>query len=106
MEKKTTRYIKGGARAFKSGDIAVDILFSDVESLVNDKGYLKIIISQRREPDQYGNTHSIKLNDYQPKDSQGGSKKAAASSKPAPKQPAKLAKPNYDQSDDLDKLPF
>lgn len=106
MDKKTTRYVKGSAKAFKSGDIAVDLLFSDLEDLVNDKGYVKLIISQRREEDQYGNTHSVKFNDYKPKENTGGAKRTAASSKPAPKQPAKLAKPNYDQSDDLDKLPF
>lgn len=92
------KYIRGSAKAFKSGDIAVDMLVADLEKIQNDKGYAKVIISKRQETDQYGNTHAIKINEWKPGDTpKAPVKRADVASKPS----TKLSKPNYDQSDDL-----
>ncbi len=32
----------------------------------NDKGYIKISMSQLKEPDKFGNTHTVYENDYKP----------------------------------------
>ena len=43
----------------------------NVEELIalqNDKGYVNITMSARKEPDQYGNTHYFTLNEWKPKE--------------------------------------
>ena len=32
----------------------------------NEKGYIKISMSQLKEPDKFGNTHTVYENDYKP----------------------------------------
>jgi hypothetical protein len=66
MEK---RYIKGSARGvkFSNGGDAVNcsILVSDLEP--NERGYANFVVASRREPDNYGNTHSVYHDDFVPK---------------------------------------
>jgi len=39
-------------------------------SLVNDKGWINLDLSQRASPSQYGDTHSLSHNDWKPDTSQ------------------------------------
>jgi len=69
--KKPKNYIKGSAKAktFDNGgtNIKVDLLFSDLEKLPrNAAGYIRIIISEMKNVDAYGNTHSIYEDDWTP----------------------------------------
>jgi len=41
----------------------------------NEKGYINVTMSKRKEPGQYGDTHYFTLNDWKP---EGGSAPAAA----------------------------
>lgn len=63
-------YIKGSFRKLNSktaGEVIIaSVLVSDIVKLANDKGYANIVISERREADQYGNTHYAYENDYDP----------------------------------------
>lgn len=34
----------------------------------NERGYITFVISERRTPDQYGNTHSVALDTWKPKE--------------------------------------
>lgn len=65
------RYVKGSAKEhiFDNGgsNIHIDILKSDFDTLpVNERGYVKLTISKLKEVDQYGNSHTITLNDWKP----------------------------------------
>lgn len=100
---KKKNYIKGSARkrTFDNGGnvINLDLLVSEVAAIANEKGYAKLTLSELREPDMYGNTHSIYQNDWVP-DGKGVAKSAtpapaAKSTKAAP------AKKSYDSTDDL-----
>ena len=43
----------------------LSLKLSDLEKLpTNDKGYIKISMSELKQPDQYGNTHTLYENDY------------------------------------------
>ena len=43
-----------------------DVLIEFIQENTNSSGYINLDVSKRRQPDDYGNTHSIFLNDYQP----------------------------------------
>ena len=102
-EKKKKNYIKGSARQrdFKGDNhlINVDLLLSDLQTKlpVNEAGYVKITLSKLKEPDRYGNTHSIYENDFVPQ-----AQPNRVASEPAPANPSNLKK----MSKDLDSLPF
>jgi hypothetical protein len=40
--------------------------YEKLEQYVNDKGYINITMSKRKEPWQYGDTHYFTLNDWKP----------------------------------------
>ena len=68
----------GSGKVFgKYGQIGVNICLSDLPeehiftSDKNNKKYIKLNISQKRQPDNYGNTHSVEVNTWKP-DPQGG----------------------------------
>lgn len=45
-----------------------------LQQYANDRGYVNMTMSKRREPGQYGDTHYFTLNDWKP---EGGSAPAA-----------------------------
>jgi hypothetical protein len=80
--KKPKNYLKGSAKLheFSNGGhvIHVDILKSELEKLqVNKSGYIKITIGSLAKPDNWGNTHSIYENEFEPK-AQGASSLTSA----------------------------
>ena len=38
----------------------------------NERGYINLIVSKRKEPGQYGDTHSVALDDFQPRQQADG----------------------------------
>ena len=65
------RYIKGSWRTIKAkfGDIInISLNLEDLKTLNQTKGYIKLSIMKRKEPDQYWNDLYIVENDYKPKE--------------------------------------
>jgi hypothetical protein len=91
-------YIKGSFRQVTTSQgevrLIASILVSDLEKIKNDKGYAQVVIQQRQDKDQYGNTHYAFENDWKPE-------------KRAEVKAAKIEKlnpPKFDES--IDDLPF
>lgn len=63
----------------------------------NEKGYVNIAISPRKEVGQYGDTHSVTLDTWKP-----GQRRNAPARQPAPEPPTQSAQPG----DDSDSVPF
>jgi hypothetical protein len=96
-------YIKGSIRELEikgTGDtrLIVSLLLEDLEKIVNDAGYVNVIIQGRREKDAFGNTHYAYENDYKP-----GEKQPTVSASVAAKK-AGVKAPNYKEP--LDDNPF
>jgi hypothetical protein len=47
--------------------VRVADLLEFAEKHKNERGYLNLVISERKTPGQYGDTHSVCLDDYTPK---------------------------------------
>ena len=97
----TKKYLKGSAKMNPQyGTISISIPATELRGLVNEKGYVNINVSPRKEPSQYGDTHSIY---FLGKD---GSAPVQAETKQAPK-PQFQAKPAPAKSrQEEDELPF
>jgi hypothetical protein len=80
-------YIKGSIREIQFNDdsskLVLSILVSDLAKIANDRGYASVVINKRKETDQYGNTHYMYENDYNPEAAKKDAKKGAAPSKKA-----------------------
>lgn len=75
MNTTKKNYLKGGAKEKKfdngSSIINIDFLLSELQALpINERGYVKVTVSQLREPDKFGNTHSVYENDFKPSKSE------------------------------------
>lgn len=58
----------GKTRSSQYGDFyTISVKLSDLESYVNEKGYVSLAINKRKQPDNYGNDLSVIINDYKPK---------------------------------------
>lgn len=82
--KKKKNYISGGARRVEFGDgssiINLDLKLAELNDLpVSEKGYIRLTVSERKEVDQFGNSHSVYENDFVPDKS-----KAKTEEKPKP----------------------
>jgi len=66
---KEIRFVKGGWKEFKFDNgwsvINLSINVDDFNLLPSEKWYVRLTVCQKKEVDQYGNSHYIKLNDYQ-----------------------------------------
>ncbi|PIE85180.1 hypothetical protein CSA08_03490 [Candidatus Gracilibacteria bacterium] len=51
-----------------------------LQQYANDKGYVNMTMSKRREPGQYGDTHYFTLNEYNPENSNSDNKSSPKSS--------------------------
>lgn len=45
-----------------------------LQQYANEKGYVNVVMSKRKEPGQYGETHYFTLNEWNPENSQNNSK--------------------------------
>jgi len=93
-------YIKGSFREFRVGDgtkLVMSVLVSDLNKIANERGYASIVVQERKEADQYGNTHYMFENDYKPQE--GAAKKAPAKQEAMSKK-ADLKAPKYKETDD------
>lgn len=64
---KTKTFMRGGAKKVSTqyGDlINFGLNIEQLKELADEKGWVNLTMGARRETDQYGNTHSIWLNDY------------------------------------------
>ena len=58
----TKKYLKGSAKKYDGqyGQFfIVSVLKDEIANLPDSKGYVKFMITERKEPDSYGNTHSL-----------------------------------------------
>ena len=53
-------------------DCKADELIAFATAHKNNAGYVNLIVSERREVGSYGDTHSVRLNDWRPQASSGG----------------------------------
>ena len=69
MENK--KYIGGSAKAVSTqyGEMLnLSLKLSDLQSIVNEKGYCNMTVMKKKEVGQYGDTHYVVENDYKKKD--------------------------------------
>ena len=64
-------YVGSGKLIKTSNGELMKVSFSrrDLETMtanLNDKGYINLVVSERREPDKYGNTHSVSIDTWKP----------------------------------------
>lgn len=64
-------YIKGGIKEIQTANwghfFSMTLNLDDLASCnLSDKGYIRLNMSKRKEPDAYWNTHYIVENDWQP----------------------------------------
>jgi len=69
-----------------------------LKEYANEKGYVNIVMSKRKEPGQYGDTHYFTLNDYNPENKTWNSNSNSENTK----------QNNFDNNDDIsiEDLPF
>ena len=73
MEKQTRIFCGSGKKADKYDIINISLCLSKLPKEFITKGtdgreYIKLKISAMREPDKYGNTHSVEINTWKPEE--------------------------------------
>ena len=58
-------YVGKGKKFGQYGNISIGVRYSELTP--NEGGYVNLIVSELREPDKYGKTHTVYLDDYKPK---------------------------------------
>ncbi len=64
-------YIKGNAKEITGqygSFFNISLNLDDLKQYVNPKGYVNITMSKRKEVGQYGDTHSLTLNEWKPEE--------------------------------------
>jgi len=66
-------YVGRGREVGQYGNIAISICLEDcegyaAESKKNGKHYVNLMVSNRRTADEYGNTKTVYINEYEPKE--------------------------------------
>jgi hypothetical protein len=68
MANKQKTFVRGSAREkiFDNGGriLNVSLNVDDITAYANDKGYAPLVVAERAEADDYGNTHYIYIDDY------------------------------------------
>ena len=73
MADKTYLKCSAKEKKFSNGGSVIRLSFKDTDIAAfvrehkNEKGYVNLIVAERREVGQYGDTHSVYLDTYQPK---------------------------------------
>lgn len=67
----TKTFIKGSAAKAITGQYGeffnLSFKLEELAQYANEKGYINMTMSKRKEVGQYGDTHSLTLNEYKPK---------------------------------------
>lgn len=61
------KYIGGSCKAVPTqyGEMLnLSLKLSDMQAIVNEKGYVNMTVMKKKETDQYGNTHYVVENNY------------------------------------------
>ncbi len=83
----------------------------DVENLkqnLNAKGYVNLVMNQRKTPSQYGQTHSLTIDTWEPQTSSQPQSAPSYTPQPVPDNVADPvpSPPNFDDIDNIDDCPF
>jgi len=70
-----------------------DELIAFVQEHVNERGYINLTLSKRREVSQYGETHSLMLDQWKPKPKDEYDQRPPAEQKPAQRPTVSKTKP-------------
>ena len=57
---------KGRIKTFTNGGSIIRIGIRPEQLTANEKGYCNLCIAEMKEPDKYGNTHTVYLDDWKP----------------------------------------
>lgn len=106
--KKPTVYVPKSSAKLRETSIGqvfnisfrVDEFIEFAKANKNAKGYLNLSCLPRREEGQFGDTHSVTLDQWEPKP------KTEESEKPAEKDKTASATPPAAEDDEADKIPF
>lgn len=88
-------FIGSGVAKFNGDLVECSVCITDAESHIfeyNGKRYLKIKVQKKRQPDNYGKTHSVEVNTWKPEKTQRPAQNA---------QPSQSTQPAQEKSDDL-----
>lgn len=84
MASKT--YVKGSAKKidFDNGGsiINLSVNLENLKEHADEKGWVRLVCSERTSPDMYGNTHSLYLNEWKPTPKADTPTKAAPAPEP------------------------
>lgn len=58
------RYVGKGREFGQYGNVKISFKLSDVTE--NEKGYVNLVVGNMREPDKYGNTKTVWIDDFVP----------------------------------------
>lgn len=73
MADKTFLKCSAKQKTFSNGNsiltlgVKVEDLIAFARQHANERGYINLVIQERREPGKYGDTHSVALDTYEPK---------------------------------------
>lgn len=56
----------GKKKEFSNGSSLINISLQYSKLVPNEKGYVNLVVGQKKETDQWGNTHAVWVNDFKP----------------------------------------
>lgn len=68
---KKKKYVGAGREVGKFGNVVISFAIEDIKQYVkkanNGKHYLNLLIGKKQEPDQYGKTHYVAIDEWEQK---------------------------------------
>lgn len=80
MADKEERIYVGKGKTIKYGQIKFGLKLEDLKKVVNERGYVNLIMAPMKQDDNYGNSHTIFVDTWKPE----GGQAQTRSTKPAP----------------------
>lgn len=69
-EKKPKTYVRGSAKKFEfpNGGSVINLSFNieNLSQFADENGWVRLVCSERSSVDDYGNTHSVYVNEWKP----------------------------------------
>lgn len=93
-----TQYGKLLKLSFSRADLAI------LENHLNEKGYVNLNCNERKSVSEWGHTHSMQIDDWQPNQAQQQGQQQQTHSQPAPQAGVTQIDNNFDNFDD--DIPF